>query len=149
MSAEKELKHGIEFGLYLVFTLILVFPDKVPSQIVKYFANPVLQIVLLVIVFILMYLFDPLLGLFASLVFLFLWSINFRKVLPEGFNSYVLSANPNAMMTRMVPEENRNSKWYIEKVLNEQPYIIEEDLVQTSSIQDDSGRGQNNSHLSR
>jgi hypothetical protein len=53
------------------------------------------------------------------------------------------------MMTRMIPEENRNSKWYVEKVLNEQPYIIEEDLVQTSSIQDDSGRGQNNSHLSR
>ena len=147
--ALKELNWAAKYGLYLLFFIILVFPDRVPISIVRAFMNPLLQIAAIAAIFGLMYAFDPLLGLIGAIVFLFLWSINFRKTPEEAFSDFIPTVVSNAISTYKVPEEKRDKRWFIEQVMNEQPYIIEEDLVRTNAVQDDSGRDSANSHVSR
>jgi hypothetical protein len=146
--ALKELNWAAKYGLYLLFFIILVFPHRVPETVVKAFMNPLLQVTAIAAIFGLMYVFDPLVGLLGAIVFLFLWSINFRKVPEESFSDFKPTVFSN-IITRVVPEENRDKRWFVEKLMNEQPYIIEEDLVQTNAVQDNSGRDSVNSHVSR
>lgn len=146
--ALKELNWAAKYGLYLLFFIVLVFPHRVPETVVKSFMNPFLQMMAIAVIFGIMYVFDPLVGLLGAIVFLFLWSINFRKVPEESFSDFKPAVFSNTI-TRVVPEENRDKRWFVEKLMNEQPYIIEEDLVQTNAVQDNSGRDSINSHVSR
>jgi hypothetical protein len=147
--ALNELNWAAKFGLYLIFFIVLVFPHKVPASVVHSFTNPIIQVVSIGVIFGLMYMFDPLLGLLGSIVFLFLWSINFRKVPEESFSDFKPVVVSDTIITRIVPPETKDKRWFIEKVMNEQPYIIEEDLVRTNAVQDNSGRDSANSHVSR
>ena len=146
--ALKELNWAAKFGLYLIFFIVLVFPHKVPTTVIQSFMNPVIQVAAIGAIFGLMYMFDPLLGLLGSIVFLFLWSINFRKVPEESFSDFKPFVISDTIIAHVIPEENRDKRWFIEKVMNEQPYIIEEDLVKTNAVQDDSGRSSTYSHVS-
>jgi hypothetical protein len=147
--AFNELNWAAKVGLYLVFFIVLVFPHKVPATVVRSFTNPIVQVVAIGAIFGLMYMFDPLLGLLGSIVFLFLWSINFRKVPEEAFSDFKPVVVSDAVVATLLPSEIKDKRWFIEKVMNEQPYIIEEDLVRTNAVQDDSGRDSTNSHVSR
>jgi hypothetical protein len=144
-----ELHWGASLGLYLLFFVILVFPHKVPASVIRSFMNPFVQILAIGVIFTLMYMFDPLIGLLGSIVFLFIWSINFRKVPEEKFVNYRPIISTNTIRSYVVPEEKRDDKWFIEKVMKEQPYIIEEDLIKTNSVQDNSDRSSMYSQVSR
>lgn len=154
-AALNELQWAMQIWVGLIIFIILVFPDSVPVSVVKSFTNPVVQILAIGVIFALMYNFDPVVGLLASIAFLFLWSINFRKPyvsesIPntESFTNFQPAIINTTMKTRMIPEEKQDQRWFVEKLLDEQPFIIEEDLVKTSAIQDDSGRASANSRVS-
>jgi hypothetical protein len=111
--------------------------------------NPFVQMMAIGVIFTLMYMFDPLIGLLGSIVFLFIWSINFRKVPEEKFVNYRPVIATNTIRSYVVPEEKKDDKWFIERVMKEQPYIIEEDLVKTTAIQDDTDKSSTYSQVSR
>jgi hypothetical protein len=67
----------------------------------------------------------------------------------EKFVNYRPIIATNTIRSYVVPEEKKDDKWFIEKVMKEQPYIIEEDLVKTNSIQDNTDKSSMYSQVSR
>ena len=144
----EDLNYAINIGLFVIFTLILVFPHNVPKSFVMAAKNSVGQVIAVIVIFTIMFIYGPLLGLLCSLAYLFVWSMkdtapetkeNFQNVKP-----YIVMESP--IKSRTVNKEAQ--KWFIERTLNEEPYMIEEDLVKTSAVQDDSEHDMSNSRVS-
>ena len=74
-----------------------------------------------------------------------------QQIQSEGFHNFKPSFMPSDVRNTYVVVGNKGSdeRWFIERVLKEQPYIIKEDAIETSAVQDDSGRDMSNSHSSR
>jgi len=160
----KDLKMGGTIAIYMVTALVLVFPNVIPPYVVDLFENPFIQITSILCIFGAMNVFGPFLALLLSIVFLFIWSINnsdmpdasgnrfFRQqIQSEGFDNFKPSFMPGDLRNTYVVTENKgkDERWFIERILKEQPYIIKEDAIETSAVQDDSGRDMSNSRSSR
>ena len=143
-----DLNIAMNIGLFVIFTIILVFPHNVPKEYVTAAKNPLGQVIAIISIFVIMFIYGPLLGLLCALAYLFIWSM--KDTVPEtkekfqNIKPYVVMENP--IKLRTVNKED--IKWFIERTLNEDPYIIEQDLVKTIAIQDDSENDMSNSHVS-
>jgi len=154
----KDLKIGGTAAIYMITALVLIFPNVISPYIIDLFENPFIQVASILCIFGAMYIFGPFLALLLSLVFLFIWSINNSDVpdasgnnQSEGFHNFKPSFIPDNSRHSHVVLENKekDERWLVERILKEQPYIIEEDVIKTSAIQDDSGRDMSNSRSSR
>ena len=160
----KDLKMGATLAIYITTTILLVFPNIIPPYVIDLFENPFIQIASILCIFGAMYVFGPFLALLLSLVFLFIWSINNSDVpdaidvsdasgnnQSEGFHNFKPSFVPDGLRNTYVVLQNKgeDERWLVERILKEQPYIIKEDVIKTSAIQDDSGRDMSNSRSSR
>ena len=157
-NVAKDLKIGGTVAIYMITALVLVFPNVIPPYLVDLFENPFIQVTSILCIFGAMYVFGPFLALLLSIVFLFIWSIN-NSDMPdasgnsqsEGFQNFKPSFMPSDLRNTYVVTENKGAdeRWFIERVLKEQPYIIKEDAIETSAVQDDSGRDMSSSRSSR
>jgi len=143
-----DLNIAMNIGLFVIFTIILVFPHNVPKEYVIAAKNPLGQVIAIISIFVIMFIYGPLLGLLCALAYLFVWSM--KDSVPEtkekfqNIKPYVVTISP--IKSRTV--NKGDIKWFIEETLNEEPYIIEEDLVRTRAVQDDSDHDMANSHVS-
>lgn len=155
-TPSSEIQNAATSGLFLIFLLIIVFPHVIPDIVINSTTAPVGQGVLVAIVFILAYYLGPMAGLFAALAFLFVWSLSssrthvsvyHSKAPEEGFQSIQPAiVFGDAVDSGIVPDKH---KWYVEKVLKENPLVINEKVVNTSAVQDNSNSPMANSRVSR
>lgn len=114
-------------GLFMV--LIIVFLDKVPVEIRKQADSFLGRVLLLTFTVVVTTLYGWPMGILAGLMSALLIGAGgihpIRKQVNEGFMS--------EMNVRLVPGEH---KWFVERVLGENPLIIEDDVVRTSAVQD-------------
>jgi hypothetical protein len=151
-----EIQNAATSGLFLIFLLVIVFPHVIPGKLITITTTPVGQGVLVSIVFILAFYLGPMAGLFAALAFLFVWSLSssqmqipvYRGYAPEeGFQTIQPAiVFGDSIDSGIVPDKH---KWYVEKVLKENPLVINEKTVNTSAVQDNSNSPMVNSRVSR
>ena len=119
-------KYGspLEILLFVGLFLGIVFMSKLPSDIAKQSDTTLGRLLLVGATYFMVERYGWGLGpLFAGLLI----GAGSSKTVKEGFNTDV----------RVIPKEN---KWLIERVLGENPTLIEEDNVKTQAVQDDSGK---------
>ena len=122
-------KYGspLEILLFVGLFLGIVFMSKLPSDIAKQSDTTLGRLVLVGATYFMVERYGWGLGLVFALFAGLLIGAGSSKTVKEGFNTDV----------RVIPKEN---KWLIERVLGENPTLIEEENVKTQAIQDDSGK---------
>ncbi len=158
-SAVADIQKAATGGLFFIFLLVIVFPHVIPPQLTAIAETRLGQAGFVLGIFVITYFIGPLAGLFAALVFLFVWSLSGMPVtkpaanpevqppVEEGFQTYRPAVViESGMKGGIVPNKH---KWFVEKVLDERPFIITEKSVATSAVQDNSDRPMRNSHTSR
>jgi len=74
-------------------------------------------------------------GLLVAIAFL-LYAQSTKSITKEGFQPILVTAPES--VRRVVP--NRHM-WFLEEIMNEDPYLIEEEVIRTSAVQDMSEKG--------
>jgi hypothetical protein len=118
----------IEILLGCFMAIIIVFLDKVPLAIRQQADTFMGRALLLVFTALVVASFGWPLGFLAAILSALLigsGGLQQRKVITEGFS-------PD-MNVRIVPTRH---KWYVERVLGENPLLIEDQTVDTSAVQD-------------
>lgn len=114
-------------GLFMV--VVIVFLEKVPIEIRKQTDTFWGRALLLTFTVTVTVLYGWPMGILAGLMSALLIGAGgihpITKPITEGFSS--------EMSLRIVPDKH---KWFVEKVLGENPLLIEDDTVSTSAIQD-------------
>ncbi len=114
-------------GVFIV--VVIVFLEKVPVEIRKQADSFWGRALLLTFVVTVTIVYGWPLGMLAGLMSALLIGAGgihpIHKPLQEGFSS--------EMNVRIVPDKH---KWFVEKVLGENPLLIEDDTVSTSAVQD-------------
>jgi energy-coupling factor transporter transmembrane protein EcfT len=117
----------ILLGLFIV--LVIVFLEKIPKKIRKQADTMLGRALLLTFTVIITSLYGWPLGILAGLMTALVIGAGgvhpVQKELQEGFSS--------EMNVRLIPGKH---KWFVEKVLGENPLLIEDDTVTTSAVQD-------------
>jgi len=127
--------------LGLIMVIIIVFLEKVPIELRKQADSFLGRALLITFTVILVKLYGWPMGILAGLMSALLIGAGgihpIQKQIKEGFSSEV--------NVRIVPGKH---KWFVEKVLGENPLLIEDDTVNTSAVQDlsekDTGSVQSN-----
>lgn len=113
----------------LVMTIVIVFLDKIPLEVRKQADSWLGRLFLLGFTVLVISLFGWPLGILAALMSVLIIGAGsvepVTKQVEEGFSS--------EMNVRMVPSKH---KWFVEKVLGENPLLIEDQTVDTSAVQD-------------
>jgi hypothetical protein len=120
-------------GVFVAFLIVIVFPHTIHPSISRLIKSSLGKSISLLAVFIITYCIGPMAGLFSAMAFLFIWTL--PKPDLESFQD----------KARIVPDKH---KWFVEKVLYEDPLIIEDELVKTQPIQDNSDNSMANSRVS-
>jgi hypothetical protein len=114
-------------GLFMV--IVIVFLEKVPIEIRKQADSFMGRALLLMFTVTVTVLYGWPMGILAGLMSALLIGAGgihpITKQVSEGFSS--------EMNVRIVPDKH---KWFVEKVLGENPLLIEDDTVTTSAVQD-------------
>jgi hypothetical protein len=111
----------------IVIILSIVFGTEIPTPIRNQADTTIGRLFLLGIVAIITQYFGWPLGILAALsAVLFIGVDGMHKQRVEGFL-------PDPMAVRVIPTKH---KWFVEKVLGENPLIIEDQTVQTKAVQD-------------
>ena len=117
----------ILLGLFMV--IVIVFLDKIPVEIRKQADSMLGRALLLTFTVIITTLYGWPLGILAGLMMALVIGVGgvhpVKKQLQEGFSS--------EMNVRLIPGKH---KWFVEKVLGENPLLIEDETVNTSAVQD-------------
>lgn len=114
-------------GIFMI--LVIVFLEKVPIEIRKQADSFLGRALLLTFTVVVILLFGWPMGILAGLMSALLIGAGgihpISKPVEEGFSS--------EMNVRIVTDKH---KWFVEKVLGENPLLIEDDTVTTSAVQD-------------
>lgn len=114
-------------GLFMI--LVIVFLERVPIEIRKQADSFLGRVLLLTFTVTVTVMFGWPMGILAALMSALLIGAGgihpIVKPIQEGFSS--------EMNVRIVPGKH---KWFIEKVMGENPLLIEDDVVSTSAVQD-------------
>lgn len=154
MTVTDEIRLMSGHILLVIFVLISVYVSRIPIDILSYFRLIPVQILGLVSILILTVSHGWVHGILGALAFALVVSRAKKPVqqtIAEKMTDYSVetydSINPKNG-TKMITEVHR---WFGEKVLNENPYLIQERSVSTAAIQDLSERnmGTQNSPSSR
>jgi MFS superfamily sulfate permease-like transporter len=125
--------------LLVGLVLISAYESRIPEQWLAYFRSRLVQGVGLVAIFLITANYGWVHGILAALAYALVVSHAIRTAKPtSGFQDYTPAVVfSNGIDTTLVPQDNR---WFVEKVLGENPYLIRERDVRTTAIQDDSER---------
>ncbi len=141
-----DLFHKYEQPVMLLigFTMmiIIVFVGKIPIEIRKQADTMLGRACLILFTVVIVMLFGWPLGFIAALMSAVLIGAGgvhpIEQKVTEGFSSEATRTNiregfSSEMNVRLVPSRQ---KWFVEKVLGENPLIIEDETVETSPVQD-------------
>ncbi len=113
----------------LVMVIVIVFLEKIPVEIRKQADSFLGRALLLTFTAVVTILYGWSLGILAGMMTALVIGAGgihpISHEVKEGFSS--------EMNVRLVPGKH---KWFVEKVLGENPLIIEDELVSTSAVQD-------------
>lgn len=116
--------------LYIIFSLMIIFKENIPVAIHKQADSFLGRLFIVGTVYIVTVQYSWILGILSAIAFgLFL---GLPRSVTEGFGS------GGETSLQVVPT---NKKWFVEKVLHENPVAIEEEKVVTSAVQDNSPSG--------
>jgi hypothetical protein len=122
-------KYGSPFEilLFIVLFLGIVFMSKLPPALAKHSDTTLGRLFWAAATYFVVNRYGWSIGLVFALFAGLLIGAGSSKSIKEGFNADL----------RVIPS---NDKWFIERVLGENPKLIEEENVKTQAIQDDSGK---------
>ena len=138
-------------GYFLFIALILasVYVSRIPNTMLVKFKDPLFQIYGLLLVILITWLYGWIHGIMAALAFALIVSRSLRET-NESMTNYIpmqadimVIEDPDSVI---VPE---NHRWFVEKVMGENPFIIREKEVKTSAVQDLSERSMGSSTVTR
>ena len=117
----------VMIGLFMV--IIIVFLEKIPVEIRKQADTLLGRALLLTFTLIVTLMYGWPMGILAGLMTALVIGAGgihpIKKNVTEGFSS--------EMNVRLIPGKH---KWFVERVLGENPLLIEDDTVSTSAVQD-------------
>ncbi len=117
----------------LCMALVIVFLDKIPLEVRKQADTLLGRSFLVAYTLLVTVLFGWPMGVLAGIMSALLIGAGgvhpIRKQVTEGFSS--------EMNVRLIPDKH---KWFVEKVLGENPWLIEDQTVETIPVQDLSER---------
>jgi hypothetical protein len=141
-------------GAFILLGLVLtsVYVSRIPKPTLRYFQTTLGQVLGLGIVLFITATYGWTHGILAALAY----SLVVSRALRRGgdvesflnIQEYPAVILPESQDTILVP---KNHKWFIEKVLGENPYLIRDKEVTTSAVQDlsERGMGSNSASFSR
>lgn len=134
--------------LLVGLVLVSAYESRIPEQWLAYFRSRLVQGVGLVVIFLITAKYGWVHGILAALAYALVISRAIRTARPTaGFQDYTPAVVfSNGVDTTLVPQDNR---WFVEKVLGENPYLIRERDVRTSAVQDDSDKSMTASRSSK
>lgn len=135
--------------LLVGLVLVSAYVSRIPSDTLAYFRSRLVQGLALVTIFLLTTNYGWIHGILAALAFALVLSRAIREAKPaaSGFQDYTPAVIfSNNVDTTLIPQDNR---WFVEKVLGENPYLIREKDVRTNAVQDDSERSMTASRSSK
>lgn len=141
-------------GIFILIGLVLssVYVSRIPKEVLKFFRSTLGQIVGLGGVLFITATYGWTHGILAALAYSLIVSRAIRRggdvesfLSVEEYPAVVL---PESQDTILVP---KNHRWFSEKVLGENPFLIRDKEVTTSAVQDlsERGMGSNSSSFSR
>jgi hypothetical protein len=151
MTALDEIQVMTGHFLLLALVLISVYVSRIPTSTLALFRNPVYQVLGLAAVIIITSQYGWIHGILAALAFALVLSRALR-IINEGFNSNEDLTNfiPAGILidssTDIIPE---NQRWFVEKVLGENPFLIREKEVKTQAVEDSSEQSMGSSRSSK
>lgn len=123
--------------LGILMVVVIVFLEKIPLEVRKQADSLLGRALLLVFTVTMTVLYGWPMGILAGLMSALVIGAGgvhpITKPMTEGFSS--------EMNVRIVPGKH---KWFVEKVMGENPLLIEDDTVTTSAVQDLSEKGSGN-----
>jgi Na+/proline symporter len=146
-SLSEEAETMIGYFLTIALVLLSVYVSRIPPRILKNFKTSSLwQVGGFLVVILLTHVYGWIVGILAGLAYALILSRSFRYI-NEGMVDFVpTEVILNTSDTVIVPE---NHRWWSEKVLGENPFLIREKEVKTSAVQDDSERSMGSSTSTR
>jgi hypothetical protein len=140
-------------GHFLLVALVLtsVYVSRIPPSTLALFRKPVYQVLGLAAVILITNQYGWIHGILAALAFALVLSRALRTI-NEGFNSSENLTNfiPAGILidsgTDIIPE---NQRWFVEKVLGENPFLIREKEVKTQAVEDSSEQSMGSSRSSK
>jgi len=131
----EKYKTPIEVILVMIFTTMIVFLGKIPEEVRRLSDSFIGRASLLAFTLGVAYVFGWPLGILAALMSALLigaGGIHETVVVTRNQEGFAPDMN-----VRIVPDKH---KWHVEKVLNENPLMIEDSTVRTYAVQDYSER---------
>ena len=150
MTALDEIQVMAGHFLLLALVLTSVYVSRIPPNTLALFRNPVYQVLGLAAVILITNQYGWIHGILAALAFALVLSRAVRTI-NEGFGSSESIDNFHGEFilgsgTDIIPE---NQRWFVEKVLGENPFLIREKEVKTQAVQDLSEQSMGSSRSSK
>jgi predicted outer membrane lipoprotein len=146
-----EVKTMSGYFLLLALILLCVYASRVPKSTLALFKSPIYQSLGLFFIVLITLYFGWVHGIIAALAFSLLISNAMRQEKStEGLTDFI-PLDGDALIIEdtentIVPRKHR---WFVEKVLGENPVLIHEKEVKTNAVQDMSERSMGSSSVSK
>jgi hypothetical protein len=137
----EETKSMISHFLLLFIVLLIVYIPRVPASWLKRIRKPLWQFFAIVLLFGITEMYGWVHGILAALAFALLLShASITKITEstESFDDYIVQTNLG----------KKAARWFSEKVMGENPYLIREHGISTTAVQDLSERNMGSSYTS-
>ena len=142
-------------GYFVLIGLILisVYVSRIPSDTLSYFNSTIIQFLGLAAVIAITVQYGWIHGILAALAFALVISRAIR-VKKEGFTNVKVDYIPLGADTLIIEDPEsiivpENHKWFLEKVMGENPFVIREKNVKTNAVQDMSERSMGSSTVTK
>lgn len=152
MSVLDEIQTMAGYFLLIGLTLVSVYVSRIPPSTLALFKTPGYQALGLAAVVLITAQYGWVHGILAALAYALVLARALR-VINEGFgsNESIIDFIPASIIledsgTEIVPE---NQRWFVEKVLGENPFLIREKEVKTQAVQDLSEQSMGSSRSSK
>lgn len=124
----QEARRDVSLGLGIALLLAIMFSKNLPLSAVQFIHSSAGRFIAILLVVIMSVSFGILFGILTAIIILLLYTRSniIEETIKENFYG-------GGMEKRIVPSKHT---WFLEKVMNENPWIIEDEYVRTSSVQD-------------
>jgi hypothetical protein len=151
MSVADEIQ--VMAGHFILIGLVLtsVYVSRIPASTLAYFTHPVYQFLGFVTIIVLTARYGWIHGILGALAFALVVSRALRQR-SEGMTDYTpIGADQTLLLiedsdTELVPKAHR---WFLEKIMGENPVLIQEKGVSTSAVQDMSEKSMGSSTVTK
>jgi hypothetical protein len=139
--------HSVFFTVFTIALLVFAaYPDRLPPSIKWQLSTTVGRLLLLLILYVLLMLAGPIPALLFTVAVALIWATRplFKPpTTEEGFSpgSALPTEGFRDVKTSTIPFGVKQHRWFIERVLNENPLAVKEDRIDTYPIEDDSQVG--------